>query len=161
MSGRWYVAIAVAAALLLAAGYAVVGGGRYEPSRTADPCEPRPFPKPQSGQALVERLTLSVLDGAACQFGVSREAVALAIASDRHRARFTATHDLDDDQIERALRAGIRRALEDAERVQAIDPLVAALLRAAARTFPLDSLIDELHRCCNDPTTRNEMEVSR
>ena len=141
MSGRTLVAVAVAAALVLAAGYAVLGGGGSEPARTADPCEPRPFPKPQTNEELAERLTLSALDGAACELGVSREEVALAIASDRERARFAEDHDLDDDQVESALRASILRAIDDAERADAIDPTSAAALGAAAQFLPLDGIV--------------------
>ena len=143
MSGRALIAIAVAAALVLAAGYAVLGGPS-EPARTADPCEPRPFPKPQTNEELAERLTLSALDGAACELGVSREEVALAIASDRERARFAEDHDLDDDQVESALRAGILRANDDAERADAIDPTSAAALGAAAQFLPLDGIVARL-----------------
>ena len=143
MSGKALIAVAVAAALMLAAGYAVLGG-RSEPARTADPCEPRPFPKPQTNEELAQRLTLSALDGAACELGVSREEIALAIASDRERARFAEDHDLDHDHVESALRAGILRAIDDAERADAIDPTSAAALSTAARLLPLEALVDSL-----------------
>lgn len=144
MNGRALIAVAVAAAVLLVAGYAALGDGRSEPARTADPCDPRPFPKPQTNEELAERLTLLALDGAACQLGVTREEVALAVASDRKRARFAETHDLDDDQVESALRAGILRAIEDAERADAIDPTSAAALSTAARYLPLEGIVDSL-----------------
>jgi hypothetical protein len=143
MNGRALIAVAAAIALLLVGGYAALGGGSGPPE-TADPCEPRPFPKPQTNEELAERLTLSALDGAACELGVSREAVALAIASDQQRARFAETHDLDDDQVESALRAGILRAIEDAQRADAIDPASAAALATAARVLPLEALVDGL-----------------
>jgi len=138
------IAVAVAAALLLAAVYAAVGGDRSEPARTEDPCDARPSPRPQTNEELAERLTLSALDGAACELGVSREELALAIASDPKHARFAEKHDLDDDQIESALRAGILRAIADAARADAIDPTSAAALSTAARFLPLEGIVDSL-----------------
>ena len=144
MSGRALIAVAVAAALLLAAGYAALGGGRSEPAETADPCEPRPFPKPKTTEELAEQLALATLDGVACELGVSREEVALAIASDRERAASAEDHDLDHDQVESALRAGILRAIDGARRAEVIDRTSAAALSAAARLLPLQALIDGL-----------------
>lgn len=144
MNGRAFIAVALATALVLAAGYAALGGGRYERPQTAEPCDPRPLPKRQTDEALAEWLTLSVLDGAACELGVSREALALAIASDQERHRFAELHKFDDDRIESALRAGVLRAIKDAERAEAIDATGARILRAAARLLPMESLIESL-----------------
>ena len=137
MSGRSLIAAAIGAALLLTAAYAALGGGRYEPPRTADPCEQRPSAMPKSTEALAERLTLAVLDGAACDLHLSREEIALAVFSDEERKRLARTDALDAGRIESAVRAGLLRTLADAERSGAIDEGLAALLVEVARFLAL------------------------
>jgi hypothetical protein len=132
----------MAAALVLA--YVALGGGSFEPPATADPCEPRPFAKPQTNDELGERLVLATIDGAACELDVSREQVLLAFGSDAGRERLEKRHDLSDDEVEKALRAGLVRAIGEAERADAIGGTTALLLRFAAETVPLDAVLDRL-----------------
>jgi leucyl aminopeptidase (aminopeptidase T) len=134
----------MAAALVLVAGYAALGGGRYEPPGTADPCEQRASRTPRTTAALVERLTLSALDAAACELDLSREEITLAFFSAEERARFARKHGLDAGELEEAVRAGLLRAVEGAERTGTIDEAAAALLAAAVRWLPLESLVDRL-----------------
>jgi hypothetical protein len=133
---------AVAAALVLV--YVALGGGDFRPPESADPCEPRPFATPQTNAELGERLVVAAIDGAACELGVSREQVLLAFGSEAGRERLQARHDLDDDEVEDALRAGLVRAIDEAERADAIGGTTALLLRFAAQTVPLDAVLDRL-----------------
>jgi hypothetical protein len=144
VSARTLVAAAAALSLALATTYAALGGGRYDPPGTADPCEQRDLRAAESTEAIVEWLVLAALDGAACDLEVSREEVTLALFSDGERERFARRHDLDAGDVEGAVRAGLVRAVEEAERSGALERAAAALLRAAARLVPLDSVIDNL-----------------
>jgi hypothetical protein len=60
------------------------GGGNYAPRQSANPCSPRPIPaiQPQL-EPLAAEIVLLGLDSAACQLGISRERLVLAIANTR------------------------------------------------------------------------------
>jgi hypothetical protein len=128
--------------LLLVAAYVALGGGRYDPLAVADPCAPREWRDPDGTRQLAEQIALSALDGAACDLGVSRETLAVAVTSDARFRAFTEAYRLDDERVEAALRTGLRRAIDDAERADAINGVEEFLLRQAAERLPLGRLID-------------------
>ncbi|HZD18002.1 MAG TPA: hypothetical protein VE669_07660 [Actinomycetota bacterium] len=101
-----------------------------------DPCEPRPAYPGQGLDATVQRIVLDGLDGAACELGASREELVLSLARTQGEVRW------DDPTIERALRAGLLEAIDDAERRGSLNVVVAVLLREAARRAPLRWLIE-------------------
>ena len=55
-----------------------------------------------------QELALGLLAGAACQLGVTREELALALVSDEYRERLIRSHDLDDGIVATLLRAAAR-----------------------------------------------------
>lgn len=140
--GRVLVIVAVVASLALSGAYLAAGGASYTPAKTQDPCEPRPWSNPEGLEEIAQQFSLSALDGAACQLGVSRETLAQALATPQARERFTRRHGIDDTELARAIRAGLLRAVDDAERAGALSPLVAAPLRAGLRRIPLDQAIE-------------------
>lgn len=133
------VAAAVSALLVLA--YLAAGGASYEPAQVRDPCEPREWRSPDGAQELAEQFTLSALDGAACELRVSREALARALATPESRERFSRRYGIGDGELEDAVRAGLVRAIDDAEDAGALSPLVAFPLREVARRVPVDEAI--------------------
>lgn len=141
MSGRALVALAAALSVALAGVYLAAGGGSYEPTPVADPCAPRDWTAPEGVEEIAQQLLLSALDGAACDLGVSRETLAAALASEDSRRAFAAEQGIDDAELETAVRAGIVRAIDDAEEADAISPLVADGLRAVATRVPVDEAI--------------------
>jgi len=136
------VAVVTVLGLLLVAAYVALGGGRYDPLAVADPCAPREWRDPDGTQELAEQIALSALDGAACDLGVSRETLAVAVTSDARFQEFIRAYRLDDDRVEEALRTGLRRAVDDAERADAINAVEEFLLRQAAERLPLGRLIE-------------------
>ena len=84
-------------------------------------------------EQIAEQFSLSALDGAACELGVSRETLARALATPESRERFTERYGIDDAELARAIRAGLLRAVDDAEEAGALNPLLAG---AAARNDP-------------------------
>ena len=82
------VGIAVVASLVLVGVYLAAGGASYAPAKTADPCKHRPWGNPEGLEQIAQQFTLSALDGAACQLGVSREELAQALASSEAREKF-------------------------------------------------------------------------
>lgn len=138
MSGRSLVGVAIAAATALVALYLALGGGSYEPTPVADPCAHRPWRNPHGVEESAQQFALSALDGAACKLGVSRETLALALATPESRKEFAATYGIGDAELEAAVRAGVVRGIDDAEAAGALSPLVATGLRAIAARLPVD-----------------------
>jgi hypothetical protein len=132
----------IVAAVALIGIYLAAGGSSYTPAKTQDPCKQRPRRNPEGLQQIAEQFTLSALDGAACQLGVSRETLARALATPEARERFTDRYDISDAKLARAVRAGLLRAVDDAEEAGALSPLLAAPLRETLRNVPLDQAIE-------------------
>jgi hypothetical protein len=140
--GAFLVVAAITASLVLVGAYLAAGGSSYEPAKTQDPCKPRPWRNPEGLAQIAEQFSLSALDGAACRLGVSREALARALATPAARERFTQRYGIDDAELARAIRAGLLRAVDDAERAGALSPLLAGPLRATLRRIPIDQAIE-------------------
>jgi hypothetical protein len=140
--GTFLVFCAVVASLALVGAYLAAGGSSYSPAKTQDPCEDRPWRNPEGLEQIAEQFSLSALDGAACELGVSRETLARALATPASRERFTRRYGIDDAELARAIRAGLLRAVDDAERAGALSPLLAGPLRATVRQIPLDQAIE-------------------
>jgi hypothetical protein len=140
--GRFLVVAAIAVSLALVVAYLAAGGSSYEPAKTQDPCKPRPWTEPEGLQGIAQQFSLSALDGAACELGVSRETLARALATPQSRERFMQRYGIDDAKLARAIRAGLLRAIADAERAGALNPLLAAPLRATVRQIPVDQAIE-------------------
>ena len=131
--------IAVAVALVL--GYAALGGGRYAPTPSADPCTPRPPARAGGFDGALEQIALSTADGAACDLGVTREELVLALGSEDDLDRFAQKHDISHDEAEDAVRAGLVRAIADAERRDEIGGGTATVLREVATRLPIGLLL--------------------
>jgi len=140
--GAFLVGAAIVASLALVGAYLAAGGSSYAPAKPQDPCKPRPWRNPEGLEQIAEQFSLSALDGAACELGVSRETLARALATPRSRERFTRRYGIDDAELARAIRAGLLRAVDDAERAGALNPLLAAPLRVTLRQIPVDQAIE-------------------
>ncbi len=140
--GALLVALAAAASLALVFAYLAAGGASYEPAKVQDPCKPRPWRNPEGLEQIAEQFSLSALDGAACKLGVSREALARALATPASRERFVKRYGLTDAELAQAVRAGLLRAVSDAERAGVLNPILAAPLRATLRNIPLSEAIE-------------------
>lgn len=136
------VGAAIVSALALVGAYLAAGGSSYAPEKVQDPCQPRAWTNPQGLEDLANQFTSSALDGAACQLGVSREALARALATPQARERFSERYGIDDEKLARAIRAGLVRAVDDAEEAGALSPLVGAPLRATVEEIPLEQAIE-------------------
>jgi len=140
--GHVLVAVAVVASLLLVGVYLAAGGSSYAPAEVQDPCKPRQWRDPESIEQIAEQFSFSALDGAACELGVTRETLARALATPRSRERFTRRFGIDDAELARAIRAGLVRAVDDAERAGAIPSVLAGPMRETLRQIPLDQAIE-------------------
>ena len=141
VSGRVLILAAVGLSTALVVAYLAAGGGDYEPTPVADPCAAREWRDPEGIEESAEQFALSALDGAACELGVSRETLAVALATSESRAEFAAEYGVDEGELEAAVRAGMRRGIDDAEAAGALSPTVAAGLRATAEQVPVDEAL--------------------
>jgi hypothetical protein len=141
VSGRVLVIGSIVASLVLVGAYLAAGGSSYEPEKVQDPCQPRSWSDPQNLSELANQFSISALDGAACQLGVSRETLARALATPAGRKRFTEKYGIDDEKLAKAIRAGLIRAVDDAEEAGALSPLLAVPLRQALQRIPLEEAI--------------------
>jgi hypothetical protein len=141
VSGRSLIGLAIAAATALVALYLLLGGGSYEPTPVADPCAPREWRDPHGVEESAQQFALSALDGAACQLDVSRETLTLALATPESRQQLGAAYGIGDAEFEAAVRAGVKRGIDDAEAAGALNPLVASGLRTIAARLPVDEAV--------------------
>lgn len=111
MTARALVVLAASIAVALVAAYAALGGGRYEPPAVADPCAAGLTLDDPTVDAAAQGVSLAVLAAAACELGVTREELALALVSEQARTRLVERHDLEDGMVDDLLRAAAR-ALE-------------------------------------------------
>ena len=140
---HWAGIAALCALLALAGGLIAVelsnGAVDYGKQTVANPCKPR-APFPGSGfDATLQRIVLNGLDGAACSLHTTREEFVLAFAPDQTGV---APIKWDRATIEKALRAGLTRSVDDAERRGDIGGLVATILHKIVENAPLDWLIN-------------------
>jgi hypothetical protein len=142
LRARLLVGVAIVSAFALTGIYLAAGGSSYAPAKTQDPCRHRPWRNPEGLDQIAEQFSLSALDGAACKLGVSRETLAEALATPAARENFTKRYGIDDAELAKAIRAGLLRAIDDAEEAGALNPLLAAPLRDTVRSIPLDQAIE-------------------
>lgn len=133
---------AIVAAVALVGVYLAAGGSSYTPEKSQDPCQHRPWSNPEGLSEIANQFSISALDGAACQLGVTREALARALASPQARERFSERYGIDDEKLARAIRAGLLRAIDDAEEAGALSPLIGGPLRGTVERIPLDQAIE-------------------
>jgi hypothetical protein len=132
-------ASAILAALLVAAGILVaveLGMGAVDTGpAVANPCKAR-APFPGGGiDAAIQRIVLNGLDGAACRLHTTREELILSLRSSGGSIHF------DKHTTEVAVRAGLLRAVDEAERRGDIPGFLAPIARRLIRSTPIDKLV--------------------
>jgi len=141
-------ALPLIAVLLVAAVLSVqvaAGGGHYVPLRPANPCTPRPVsPIPAQLEPLAEQIVLLGLDSAACQLGISRERLVLALAETRSL----------DPRESAALKAGLVDAVDLLDR-QGRLPKVSQLLPQALDQANLPGIVKTIIEAIPDPVVDN------
>jgi hypothetical protein len=141
--GRILVVGALVVSLALVGIYVATGGASYTPEKSRNPCDPRPWHETSGGlEGLAEQFTLSALDGAACKLGVTREQLARALATKQNRERFAKRFHIDDERLAKAIRAGLVRAVDDAEEHGELSPIIGAPLRVTVEHVPLEEEIE-------------------
>jgi hypothetical protein len=137
---------ALAASLVLLLLYVVLGGLSFKPLAVRDPCDSRPgvWKDVSGATAIAQAVALSAVDGAACQLGISRETLTLALTSKANLDDFGRSYHISAGRIEKALRDGLSRAVSDAEDADVLNGIEGAILHQAVDHFPLDRLIEAI-----------------
>ncbi len=96
------VSLAVAGSALALSAFQAVLAVRAEPEpvEIADPCEDRELPGTGGISGVVQDVALAGLDRAACEFGSSREELAIALVDDDAAATFEEEHGVDPRSVE-------------------------------------------------------------
>jgi hypothetical protein len=141
VSGRTLIGVATLASVALVGVHIGAGGRDFTVATPGDPCQTRQW---REGADLQDELVRSAFDGAACRLKLPRAEVALALTDEDERARLARERGLDDGAIGEAVRAGARRAIDDAEGADAIGGLEAFALRALVSAVPPDQLLSAL-----------------
>jgi hypothetical protein len=116
--------------------YLALGGGRFEPTPVADPCAARERPDASGLAESLEAIALAGVDGVACELGVSREELVLALRSEEALDAFSEEQGLDREELEQAISDGLVRAVDQAEAAGDLPGFVAPLVRRAAESVP-------------------------
>jgi MFS family permease len=134
--------VAIAAVIITLVGTLLVaevaaGGRDFGERDFVDPCNAPadPFPQGEGFDGTLQRISLSAINGAACELGTSREELLLSL--DR-RGEFGPEVTWTEETLEDALRAGLIRAIEDADDRDTLPGLVATALKFAAERAPID-----------------------
>ena len=133
--------VAILLAVGLVGAYVALGGTSYEPSPVADPCAPRAPREAEGTGERVELVLLAAADGTACSLGVSREELVLALRSVDELDALARREGISRDDLEKALRAGLVRAVAEGESQGLIGDTTANGLRFAAEHLPLGLLL--------------------
>lgn len=137
---------ATVASVVLVGAYLALGGATYAPAQVADPCASRDWREPQGIQEVAEQIVLSGLDGAACELGVSREEMVLAFESRDTLEDFAREQGVSQEELEQLVRSGLIRAIDDAERADALNSTIASLLRTFVNRIPVEEALELLER---------------
>lgn len=129
---------ALLASAVLVGGYVALGGGAEpESARSPDPCTLSARSASDGLTGTLERVGLNALAGTACELGVSRERLLLALAGEGKIG-------VDDERRTAAFRDGLRKAVAEEEQAGRIGGTEAFLLRGAIEALPVDAILDRL-----------------
>ncbi len=126
--------------------YLALGGGRFEPTPVADPCEARERSEAEGLGETIELIALTAVDGVACQLEVSREDLVLALRSEEAFAAFSDEQGFDRQELEVAITDGLVQAVDDAAEAGELPGILVPLVRRAAEGVPPWLILETLER---------------
>ena len=138
------VALGLVAAVVVP--YLALGGGSFEPTPVADACAPRARLAAEGLGETIERIALTSVDKVACQLGVSREELVLALRSEEAFDAFAKENGIEQAEAEQAIRDGLVQAVDQAEQDGTLPGLIAPLVRKAAESVPPWLILETLER---------------
>lgn len=131
------VAVLVAAAAVLLAVELGQGALDFGQAKREHPCSGHSSYAGSGLDATLQRIVLDGLNGAACELHTTREELVLSLRpSSSHPVRW------DEQTIQRAVRSGLVRSIDEAERRGDLPGIVAGVLRAAAEYAPVKFFVE-------------------
>jgi hypothetical protein len=127
---------ALLASVLVLVAVELAKGALHEPNpKFANPCGPRDG-RTGGFDATVQRIVLDGLDGAACRLHTTREELVLSFAPEAGvRRRW------DEHTIDVAVRGGLRRSLDEADRRGDVPGFAVPILRRLIDSLPIERLV--------------------
>jgi len=138
--------VSIALVVVVVIPYVALGGGSFEPTPVADPCQPRALPEAEGLGETIERIALTSVDGVACKLGVSREELVLALRSEDAFDGFVRENGIDRGEAEQAIHDGLVHAVDQADEDGTLPGLIAPLVRKAAESVPPWLILETLER---------------
>jgi hypothetical protein len=138
--------VALGAVAVVLVPYVALGGGSYEPAAVADPCTAREEHAPDGLSEVLEQIVLTGLDRAACDLGVSREELVLAVRSEDSLESFADEHGLSQEEVEQAVQDGLVDGIDEADEDGSLPGVVASLARRAVESVSVWELLDALDK---------------
>ena len=138
------VAVGLVAAVVVP--YLALGGGSFEPTPVADPCDARDWRDPEGVGETIEQVALRAVDAVACELDVSREDLVLALRSEDAFEDFSEEQGLERADVEAAIRDGLVQAVDEAETEGALPGFLAPFVRRAAESVPPWLVLEALER---------------
>ena len=89
---------------------------------------------------------------------MGREELALALTSEEATQDFADAHQIDSNDVENAIRAGLERAVDDAAAAGKIDGLEEVALRQVAEHAPVGAVISALQALPGDDSVQGLLE---
>ena len=131
-----WVLVALLATVVALVGVELGKGALHEPApKLANPCHPRGG-RTGGIDATIQRIVLDGLDGAACRLHTTREELVLSFAPETGSRR-----RWDQHTVEVAIRAGMLRSIDEAQRRGDLPDFAAGLARELVKRVPIDQLI--------------------
>ena len=142
MSRTWaWPIVAVVVAVVVVGSYVLAGGRSYKPSADPNPCVPRHWAVTHGLSDVLQQVTLSALNGAACSLHVNQYDLALAFTSTDRLSAFGNEHHISQARLNAAVQDGINNSISDAQKNGQINSLEAFGLQALVSTLPTDRII--------------------
>lgn len=133
--------VAVVISAVLIGWYVAAGGRDFKPSADPNPCVPRQWAETHGMSDVLQQVTLSALNGAACSLHVNQYDLALAFTSTDRLSAFGREHDISQARLDSAVQDGINKAITDAQKSGRINELEAFGLQALVSALPTDKII--------------------
>jgi hypothetical protein len=131
------VAALLAAAVVLIAVELGMGAWSFGGTKSENACTTTSSYAGGGIDGVLQRIVIDGLYGAACELHTTREELVLSLTPSRTRAV-----KWDPETIQRAVRAGLLRAIDRAEARGELPGFVASVLRAVARRAPVKLLVE-------------------
>ena len=126
--------------------YAALGGGQFEPTPVADPCQIRDRADAEGLGETIERIALEPWTASRASWACRARTLVLALRSEEAFDAFAAEHGIERDAAEQAIRDGLVRAVDDAEQDGTLPDSPAPLVRKAAESVPPWLILETLER---------------